>query len=170
MRVPIKMLLITAMLFAAFPLFAQVPPGAPSPAAVNREVNNAQREANDVKETVQAVNDAIDAIKKVKKMIDSVVANDKSHTAGEVHLIFFGISFTDENLQPVEDALKTMKGVTDLKKLQKTATVTFEMKSSMMPIDIWKDIPKKAQKYFIVHDKDPYNVVLLFRAPPKAKN
>ena len=169
MRVFVKLVVIAVILFAAIPASAQVP-GAPSPTRVAREANNAKREADNVVETVQSVNDAINAIKDVRKTIDSVVANDKSHTAGEVHLVFLGINYNDENLAPVEEALKNQKGVTDVKKVQKTATVTFEMKSSLVPFDIWKELPKKLQKSYIVHDKDPYNVVLLYRAPPKAKN
>lgn len=166
MRVLIKPVVISVLLFASFPAHAQVP-GAPSARSVAREANNAKRETDDVKETVKNVNDVITALKEVKRTIDSVVANDKSQTAGEVHLIFVGINYADENLAPVEEALKNQKGVTDVKRVQKTATVTFEMKSSLVPFDIWKDVPKKAQKPFIVHDKDPYNVVLLYRAPPK---
>ena len=169
MRVLINLVVIAVMLFAAFPVLAQ-PPGAPSPTKVAREANRAQREAGNVAETVQSVNDAINAIKDVRKTIDSVVANDKSHMAGEVHLVLLGINYTDENLAPLEEALKSQKGVTDVKKVQKTATVTFEMKSSLVPFDIWKDLPKKIQKSYIVHDKDPNNVVLIYRAPPKAKN
>ncbi|MBL0180977.1 MAG: hypothetical protein IPP96_01315 [Chitinophagaceae bacterium] len=169
MRILIKPVIIAVILFAASPASAQVPPGAPSPTRVAREANNAQREAGNVAETVQNVNDVINALKDVKKMIDSLVANDKSHTAGEVHLILVGINYADESLVPVEAALKKLEGITDLKKVQKTATVTFEMKSSQVPIDIWKDLPKQVQKPFIVHDKDAYNVVLLYRAPAKAK-
>ena len=158
------------LIVTAFPAYAQVPPGAPSPARVAREANAAQREAGNVAEAVQSVNDVVNALKEVKRTIDSVVANDKSHTAGEVHLIFVGINYNDENLVPVETGLKKLDGITDLKKVQKTATVTFEMKSSRVPFDIWKDLPKQVQRSFIVHDKDAYNVVLLYRAPAKAKN
>ncbi len=158
------------LIFTAFPTLAQVPPGSPSPTRVAREANAAQREAGNVAETVQSVNDVVNALKEVKRTIDSVVANDKSHTAGEVHLIVVGINYNDENLVPVEAALKKTDGITDLKKVQKTATVTFEMKSSRVPLDIWKDVPKQLQRSYIVHDKDAYNVVLLYRAPAKAKN
>ena len=170
MNINLKPVIIAVLVFATFPVAAQVPPGAPSPGRVSREANAAQREAGNVAEAVQSVNDVINALKDVRKTIDSLVANDKSNTAGEVHLIFVGINYNDENLAPVEEALKNQKGVTDLKKVQKTATVTFEMKSSLVPFDIWKDLPKKLQKSYIVHDKDPYNVVLLYRAPPKTKN
>ncbi len=169
MRVLIKPVIIAAILFTTSPASAQ-PPGAPSPTKVAREANRAQREAGNVAETVQSVNDAINAIKDVRRTIDSVVANDKSHTAGEVHLILLGINYNDENLVPLEEALKTQTGVTDVKKVQKTATVTFEMKSSLVPFDIWKELPKKLQKSYIVHDKDANNVVLIYRAPAKTKN
>jgi len=171
MRILIKPVVIAVILFAASPVSAQVPPGAPSPTRVAREANNAQKEAGNVAETVQNVNDVINALKDVKKMIDSVVANDKSHTAGEVHLVFLSINYADETLVSLEAALKKQEGITDLKKVQKTATVTFEMKSSRVPFEIWKDLPKQVQKPFIVHDKDAYNVVLIYRAPPpKTKN
>jgi len=170
MNVLIKPIIIAVVvMFAAFPAAAQVP-NAPSPRKVAREVNNAQTEAGNVVESVQNVNDVINAFKDVRRTIDSVVANDKSKTTGEVHLVFLGINYSDANLALLEDALKTMTGITDLKKVQKTATVTIEMKSSLVPFDIWKDLPKKLQKSYIVHDKDANNVVLIYKAPPKAKN
>ncbi len=169
MNVHIRLAAIALAICAAFPAFAQTP-GAPSPTRVAREANAAQREAQNVTETVQNVNDVINALKDVRKTIDSVVANDKSHTAGEVHLVLLGIQYADENLVPVEAALKKMEGITDLKKVQKTATVTFEMKSSRVPIDIWKDLPKQLQKSYLLHDKDAYNVVLIYKAPPPKKN
>ena len=170
MNVLAKPAAIAAILLASLPIAAQTPPGAPSPTRVAREANNAQREVEDVKGVVQSVNDAVNAMKDVRRTIDSVVANDKSQTAGEVHLIFLGINYADENLVPLEAGLKKQDGITDLKKVQKTATVTFEMKSSRVPVDIWKDLPKQVQKSFLVHDKDAYNVVLIYRAPPPKKN
>lgn len=155
------------LIIAALPALAQVPPPPPPPAPSPARV---EREVNDVNQTIRSVNDAVNAIKEARRTVDSVVADSKSHIAGEVHFIFLGINYNDENLAPVEEALKELKGITDLQKLQKTTTVNFEIKSSLVPYEIWKDLPKKAQKYFIVHDKDPYNVVLIYRAPPKAKN
>ena len=168
MNVLAKPVVIVVIMFGAFSAAAQVP-RTPSPRKVNREVNAAKREADDVVGTVQSVNDVINAVKDVRRTIDSVVANDKSKTSGEVHLIFLGINYTDENLSAIEEALKNLTGITGLKKVQKMATVTFEMNSSLVPFEIWKDLPKKLQKSFIVHDKDAYNVVLLYKVPPQTK-
>ncbi len=169
MSVHIKWVVISAMIFAAFNASAQTPPGAPSPARVDREVRSAQRDANDVRETVQAVNDAVNAMKDVRKMIDSIVDPARSKTPGVVHLIFVGINNNTEAVTTLENALKELKGISDLKKTNSTATVVFEMKSSSAPIDIWKDVPKSLKNSYFLHDKDAFNVVLLYRAPPPAK-
>jgi hypothetical protein len=95
MNVFVKPVVIVAIMFGVFSASAQVP-RTPSPKKVYREVNAAKREADNVVETVQNVNDVINAFKDVRRTIDSVVANDKSKTPGEVHLIFLGIRLQDD--------------------------------------------------------------------------
>ncbi|MEP7255178.1 MAG: hypothetical protein ABI666_05345 [Ferruginibacter sp.] len=169
MRVNLKAVMIVSTIFCVNTVSAQVPT-APSPKTATRHANEAVREANDVVETVQNVNDVINAFKEVRRVIDSVVANDKSKTAGEVHFIFVGIPYEHENLSKVNEALKNITGVSEVQKLQKTGSVTFQFKSSLLPIEIWKDLPRQLQKSFMVHDKDAYNVVLLYKAPPPSKS
>lgn len=164
MRINIKALIFVVTVFSTVEVFGQFP--APSPRRAARHAASAARHADDAVETVQDVNDVVNAIKNARKAIDTLVEKDKSRTPGQVHLIFMGIDYNNENLNQVNDALKEAKAVSDVQKVQKSSSVTFQLKSQLSPIDIWKDLPKKVQKEYIIHDKDAYNIVLLYKVPP----
>lgn len=167
MKINLKAIAFMAIIFITVDVSAQFSiPSIASPRRVARHAASAARHADDAVETVQDVNEVVNAINSARKMIDSLVAKDKSKTPGQVHLIFVGIDYNNENLIPVNDALKNVKDVSDVQKVQKNGSVTFTLKSQLIPIDIWKNLPKKVQKEYIIHDKDACNVVLLYKVPP----
>lgn len=138
----------------------------PSPRKAARHSRTVAREANNVSETVTDINDAVRSISDAKKTIDSLVAKDKSKTAGEIHLLFVGVQLTDETLIQIEECLKKIEGITNVKKVAKSGSIAIQMTSDLFPLNIWKKMPKSVQKAYFIHDKDELNIVLLYKLPP----
>jgi len=159
-----KGLVITIVLFVAVDAFAQLPVLSPRRAASH--ARSAAREGKDVVESVNDINELVNGISAARKTIDSLVANDKSKTPGEVRLLFTGVQLNDETLTTVEESLKKLDGVSEVNKVAKSGSIAIQMKSELYPFNIWKKMPKSVQKSYLVHDKDAYNVVLLYKIPP----
>ncbi len=172
MKRHVTTLLVATALLTTLTAVAQFPsprlPGSPA-----RHARYAASAARDAVETVEDVNEIKKAVDESRKLIDSLVAADKSDTPGQVHFILLGVDSTNETIGQLNEALGKNSSLSNLtiKRSTKSGAIVFECSSEVLPLYTWQRLPSKLQKGYFIHSKDANNLVLLYKiAPAKPGN